>query len=125
VTVRARKNNTLEKVETLKITYTKEEATEEVEDTKEEKKLEKTITLEVFDSPSWIRLDIDDENKLSEVVEPSEFEFTIEENLYIITGRLGNTRLLYNGEPLNWQTNQNTGVAELNCKIDGEDISCE
>jgi cytoskeletal protein RodZ len=125
VTVRARKNNTLEKVETLKITYTKEEATEEVEDTEEEKKLEKTITLEVFDSPSWIRLDIDNENKLSEVVEPSEFEFTIEENLYIITGRLGNTRLLYNGEPLNWQTNQNTGVAELNCKIDGEDISCE
>jgi cytoskeletal protein RodZ len=125
ITIRARKNNTLETVETLKITYTKEETIEETENTSEEKEEENIITLEVYDSPSWIRLDIDSENKLSEVVEPSELEFTIEENLYIITGRLSNTRLLYNGKILDWQTNQNTGVAELTCEIVENELSCE
>jgi cytoskeletal protein RodZ len=125
ITVRARKRNTLEKVETLKVTYTKE-TTQEVEEEKEqEKQIEKTIKLEVFDSPAWIRLDVDNENKLSEVVEPSEYEFTIEENLYIITGRLSNTRLSYNGEPLDWQQNQSTGVAELTCEVKDQTLSCE
>ncbi len=124
ITVRARKSNTLEKVETIRVRYNKE-AIQETENQEEEATKENIITLEIFDSPAWIRLDIDNENKLSEVVEPSKFEFPVEEKLYIITGRLGNTRLLYNGEILDWQTNQTTGVAELTCQIQEGVISCE
>ncbi len=124
ITVKARKNNTLEKVETIRVTYNKE-TVQETEEQEEEITKENIITLEIFDSPAWIRLDIDNENKLSEVVEPSEFEFPIQESLYIITGRLSNTRLLYNGEILDWQTNQATGVAELTCQIQEDVISCE
>jgi len=122
VTVRARKNNTLEKVEVVKVTYLKEEAEEEE---KEEEIKENIITLEVFDSPSWVKLDIDNENKIARVLEPSEFEFPIKENLYVITGRISNTRLLYNGDVLNWQTNQTTGVAELTCQIEEGKLLCE
>ena len=124
ITVKARKNNTLEKVETIRVIYNKE-TVQETEEQEEEITKENIITLEIFDSPAWIRLDIDNENKLSEVVEPSEFEFPIQESLYIITGRLSNTRLLYNGEILDWQTNQATGVAELTCQIQEDVISCE
>lgn len=124
ITVRARKSNTLEKVETIRVTYNKETAQEQEE--QEEQAIETNIiTLEIFDSPAWIKLDIDNENKLTEVVEPSEFEFPIEQNLYIVTGRLGSTRLMYNGEMLNWQTNQTTGVAELTCQVQEGVISCE
>lgn len=124
ITIRARKSNTLEKVETIRITYNKE-SIEETDNQEQEATKENIITLEVFDSPAWIRLDIDNESKLSEVVEPSELEFPIEEKLYIITGRLGNTKLSYNGEILDWQTNQTTGVAELTCQIQEGVISCE
>ena len=121
ITVRARKSNTLEKVENIRVTYNEETVQEQEEQATETN----IITLEIFDSPAWIKLDIDNENKLSEVVEPSEFEFPIEQNLYIVTGRLGSTRLLYNGEMLNWQTNQTTGVAELTCQVQEGVISCE
>jgi cytoskeletal protein RodZ len=122
ITIKATKRNTLEKIETIRVTYTKQDAQEE--DIEEIKK-ENIITLEIFDSPAWIRLDIDNENKLSKVVEPSKLEFTIEESMYIITGRLSNTRLLYNDQILDWQTNQVTGVVELTCQIQEDEILCD
>jgi cytoskeletal protein RodZ len=126
ITVRARKRSTLEQVESLRVTYIKEQEEEQEEDTEDEDKVvEKTLTLEIFDTPAWIRLDLDGENKLSQVVEPSDFEFTVEQNFYIITGRLSNTRLLYNNEEVNWQNNQSTGVAELTCEIQEETLVCE
>lgn len=125
ITIRASKSNTLEKVETLKVTYLTE-TQESQEDEKElEEKQENTITLEIFDSAAWVRLDIDDENKISQVVEPSTLEWTIEQKLYVITGRVSNTKLFFNDNPLDWQTNQTTGVAELTCEIVEEQLSCE
>jgi cytoskeletal protein RodZ len=123
VIVKVRKNSSLERVEVVKITYVKD--TEDVKKEEKEDIVENTITVEVFDSPAWVRLDIDDENKLSEVIQPSKQEFTIKEKLYIITGRVSNTKVLYNGETIQWQTNQGAGVAELTCEIADNQLSCE
>lgn len=124
ITVRASKTNTLEKVETIKVTYLVDDIEADDEE-KEEEDTELTITLEVFDSAAWVRLDIDDENKVSQVVEPSTLEWTITEKLYVITGRVGNTRILFNDNIIDWQTNQTTGVAELSCEIVETELSCE
>ena len=123
ITVRARKNNSLEKVETIKVTYLIPSEEQQEQDQQEEV-LVNIIRLEVFDSPAWIKLDIDGENKLSQVVEPENFEFEIQQDLYVITGRLGNTRIYFNDQLLNWQTGQTTGVAELTCTIQQESLVC-
>ncbi len=121
ITVKARKNgnNTLESVETRKVTYNIPTISEEV--------VEKggKITLEIVDSPAWIRLDIDGENKVTKVVEPSKQEFEIKESLYIITGRVSSTKLYYNDTKIEWIPNQTTGVAELTCTIENFSLQCE
>ncbi|KUK67292.1 MAG: Uncharacterized protein XD87_0220 [candidate division WS6 bacterium 36_33] len=122
ITIKARKNNALEKIETINVTYTIDTQAEEE---KQEEVIENTIRLEVFDSPAWVRLDIDGENKISQVLEPTEEEFVIKETLYIITGRIKNTRIYFNDNPLEWQTNQTTGVAELTCQVKEGKLSCQ
>ena len=79
ITVRAKKNknNTLEAVETIHIKYIIKEKEENGEEEEESNKL----TLEITDSPAWIRLDLDNENKLSQVVEPSKSEKVFFDNL--------------------------------------------
>jgi len=123
ITIKARKNNALEKIETINITYAIDTQAEEEE--QEEKVMENTIRLEVFDSPAWVRLDVDGENKISQVLEPTEKEFIIKENLYIITGRVKNTRIYFNDNLLEWQTNQTTGVAELTCQMGEGELLCQ
>lgn len=123
ITIKARKNNALEKVETINITYSSD--TQEEEEDEEEEITENTIRLEVFDSPAWVRLDIDGENKISQVLEPTEEEFIIEESLYVITGRISNTRIYFNDNLLDWQTNQTTGVAELTCQVEEGELTCQ
>lgn len=122
ITIKAKKNNnTLETVETRKVTLKKEEEAKEepVEKTKN------TITLEVTDTSTWIKLDIDEENKLSQIVPPSKTEYEIENKLHIIVGRTKNTKLLFNNTPINLESGTSTGVAELNCIVQNEEISCE
>jgi len=70
-------------------------------------------------------LDIDGENKISQVLEPTEKEFIIKENLYIITGRVKNTRIYFNDNLLEWKTNQTTGVAELTCQMEEGELLCQ
>jgi cytoskeletal protein RodZ len=122
ITIKARKNNALEKIETINVTYAIDTLTEEEE---QEEVTENTLRIEVFDSPAWVRLDIDGENKISQVLEPTEEEFIIEESLYIITGRIKNTRIYFNDNLLEWQTNQTTGVAELTCELEEGELSCQ
>jgi cytoskeleton protein RodZ len=125
ITVKARKNNALEKVETITILY-KTKQDEDPKDIDPEEIVEtSSFALEIFDSPAWIRLDIDGENKISQVIEPSRVEFELQEKFYIITGRLSNTRIYYNDSLLEWQTNQTTGVAELTCELQEGELSCE
>jgi hypothetical protein len=125
ITVKARKdgNNTLESVETIKITYKVEKQEEEIPE--EEQVNQSLITLEIIDSPAWIRLDIDDENKISKVVDPSKTDYEINEKLYIITGRLSSTKLYYNQKLVEWGINKTTGVAELTCTVQDSSLVCE
>jgi cytoskeletal protein RodZ len=121
ITVKSRKNNnnTLESVETRKVTYVKNTIPEE-----EERPLQNLIVLEVTNSPSWIKLDIDDENKLSQVIESSKLEYPINNTLYVITGRASNTKLYFNGQLIPWKNNQTTGVSELTCEITDGSLLC-
>lgn len=81
--------------------------------------------MEVFDSAAWIKLDIDDENKLSQVVQPSETEYEIKNKLNITTGRVSNTRLFFNGELLAWPPTTEKGVAGMECTVVENSIKCE
>lgn len=124
VTIKAKKNtnNVLETVETRKITYTKETGMEIPE---EEEQKENIIKLKVIDTSAWIKLDIDSENKLSQVVEPSETEYPIKTNLHIITGRLSSTQLYFNNKLIELNKSYNTGVAEILCTVIENEIDCE
>lgn len=123
ITIKARKNsnNILETVETRKVTYNKPTAQEAVVEAP------KTFTLsvEVKDSAAWIKLDIDGQNKISQVVQPSKKDYPVTSKFYIITGKAGNTNIFMNGQPLAWKTNSTTGVAEITCTILNQALSCE
>jgi cytoskeletal protein RodZ len=121
ITVKARKNNNnvLEVVETRKITYEKPQVQEQVVPK------ENTIKLKITDSSAWIKLDIDSVNKIANIVEPSETEFKIEKTLHIITGKLSSTHLFFNGEEIQWSPQSGTGVAEMQCTVSEDKISCE
>ncbi len=121
ITIKAKKNNNdvQETVETRKVTYTKPQ---QIEQTVE---LKKIITLEVFDSPAWIRLDIDDVNQLAQVVETSKKEFEFKERIYIKTGRLSNTKILFNGKELHWPASSTKGIAEMTCTLIEEALDCK
>jgi cytoskeletal protein RodZ len=123
ITIKARKNsnNILETVETRKVTYNKPAQSETPIDTVKTF----TLTVEVKSSASWIKLDIDGQNKVSKVVEPSKQNYTVNERFYIITGKAANTTISMNGEPLAWKTNSTTGVAEITCTIISNALSCE
>lgn len=114
ITVKARKNNNgkLETVEVVKVIYQKVEEEEEDIPVKENR-----VSLEIVDSPAWIKLDIDDENKLSQVVEPSKVEYIFQNKFHIITGRLSSTKLYWNGNLQEWKNSKTAGVSELTCEI--------
>jgi len=123
ITIRSRKNsnNILETVETRKVTYTKPAQAE----TPAETIKTFSLSVEVKDSASWIKLDVDGQNKVSKVVEPSKQTYEVKDRFYIITGRAANTSISMNGEPLVWKTNSTTGVAEITCVIVSNALSCE
>jgi len=123
ISIKAKKNsnNILETVETRKVTYTKPAQAETPVVTLKTF----SLTVEVKDASSWIKLDIDGQNKLSKVVEPSKQQYDVKENFYIITGRASNTTISVNDQPLVWKTNSTTGVAEITCTILNESLSCE
>ncbi|MGI5897892.1 MAG: helix-turn-helix domain-containing protein [Candidatus Dojkabacteria bacterium] len=121
VTIKAKKNNNnvLETVETRKITYKKEEVKQE------EIPQENIIKLKIKEAPAWVKLDIDSENKIAKIVEPSETEFKIEKTLHIITGRLSSTEIYFNNEIVEWHSKSSTGVAEMQCNVLDGKITCD
>jgi len=120
ITLKSRKNNNniLETVETRKVTYSKPVQSE----TPVETAKTFTLTVEVKTSASWIKLDVDGQNRVSKVVDPSVQTYDVKDKFYIITG---NTNILMNNEPLAWKTNSTTGVAEITCAIVNNALSCE
>lgn len=125
ITVKARKNSSSvqETVEARKITYTKPVV--QTATTTEPTVKTFTLTIEVKDVASWVKLDIDDKNVISQIVQPSKKDYTINTKFYIITGKVNNTNIYMNGEQLTWKTNSTTGVSELTCNIVNQALTCE
>ncbi len=121
ITVRKGNNTILESTEILKVTYAKEQE----QTVEEEKSQTNTLRLEVSNSVAWIKLDIDGQNKISQNVQPSKQNFTVEKSFRVTTGRLTNTKIFFNDAPVYWKTNTTTGVAEISCEIINQSLNCK
>lgn len=123
ITSRKNSNNQLETTKTLKVLYVVQagdEITEQEEATNEYK-----VELKISNAASWIKLDIDGVNKVSQILDPNtQQEFTLERELTLVTGKVQSTQLLINGEEIKISSSQNTGVGQITCKIQNTGLEC-
>jgi len=122
ITIKAQKssNTRLETTQSIKVVY--EPSTEE----ELEEKKEFLLTLSVSQSPSWIKLDIDNENKIEQVVQPNTIsEYEVKEKFTLVTGRVQNTSLEINGELLPLTSSATTGIGQIACQIVDNELICE
>lgn len=125
ISITAKKNssNQLEVNRTLKVIFNPKGSTPD-EPIVEEK--EYKIVLKVLQSSSWIKLDVDGENKISQILEPNtQREFLFEDSLTLVTGRVQSTQLEINGEKMEIKSSQNSGVGQITCQITPEGFKCE
>ncbi len=123
ITVRALKssNSNLETNKTLKIIYTPQQEGENKIETKEF-----LLTLSITQSPSWIKLDIDDENKISQVLQPNTInEFEVINKFTLVTGRVQNTKLEVNGEEIPLTASTQTGITQITCTVVEDELECQ
>jgi hypothetical protein len=107
---------------TLKVVYQPKDAIE----VPEEVIKEYTLVLSISQSPSWIKLDIDGENKISQVLQPNtQHEYKVENNFTLVTGRVQNTSITVNNEPLNITSSSQSGIGQLICNIVNSQLICE
>jgi cytoskeletal protein RodZ len=107
---------------TLKVIYSPSEVSE-IE--KEEVK-EFLLVLSISQSPSWIKLDVDGENKISQVLQPNtQHEYKIENNFTLVTGRVQNTVLSINDEIIPITSSSQSGIGQLTCSIENSELKCE
>ncbi len=125
ITVISKKNsnNSLESSQTLKVLYnldTQEEITQE------EIVNEYKVVLKITGASAWIKLDIDGENKVAQILEPNTSqEFTVTNELTLVTGRISATTLEVNGEALEITSSQNSGVGQITCQIVQNTLECK
>jgi cytoskeletal protein RodZ len=122
LTIKAQKesNTNLETTQSLKVIY---EPTEEVIEVETKEFL---LTLSISQSPSWIKLDIDNENKIEQVVQPNTIsEYKVEEKFSLVTGRVQNTQLQVNGEDIPLTSSATTGIGQITCLIVDNELECE
>jgi cytoskeletal protein RodZ len=127
ITIQAKKNNsTQESVETLNITY---EAPENEQREKIEENIEPEINmvrLEIVNSSVWVQLNIDKENKLSQIVQAGDtYDYEVTEEFSLTTGIIASTKLFFNDQSV--PINQNaSSVGSVTCEINqGNQIECE
>ncbi|MCD4811067.1 helix-turn-helix domain-containing protein [bacterium] len=125
ITITSKKsNNTQESIEIIKITYN---APQEIE-AEEEEEIEKqnTIKLTISISSVWVRLDIDKNNELSQIVQVGEeYEYEVKESFSFTTGKIGSTQIFFNNENVDIPINSNN-VGFLSCNITKEkQLDCE
>lgn len=102
-----------EAVATLTITYIPKE-----EETKKEETVDKyTLKLVIQNDITWIKLDVDGINKISQVLEPSERSYEIKERFEIVSGRPGNTTIYLNDEIYELKEDPSNGTYKLSCEI--------
>lgn len=122
ITIKAQKssNTRLETTQSIKVIY-EPNTEDEVKETKEF-----LLTLTISQSPSWIKLDIDNENKLEQVVQPNTIsEYEVKEKFTLVTGRVQNTSLEVNGETLPLTSSATTGIGQIACQIVDNELICE
>lgn len=122
ISVKARKssNSNLVSSKTLKVIYAP------VIPEQEEKSNEFLLTLSINQSPSWVKLDIDNENKISQVLPPNTVhEFNVIQQFTLVTGRVQNTTLKVNGESISLTASNLTGIAQISCNIVENQLQCE
>lgn len=125
ISIKAKKNNNniLESVETLTVKY--EPKKEQEGETQEIKEKINKVTLEIFEAPVWIKLDIDDVNVVAQVLEPTKKEFEIKNKLHVISGRVSNTKIFFNEKELAWPATSNKGVVGMECTVSENSVDCK
>jgi hypothetical protein len=114
-------NSKLQTTVTLKVIYTPKD-----ENTTQQETKEFTLLLTVSQSPSWIKLDVDGQNKISQVLQPNtQHEYKILNNFTLVTGRVQNTSLTVNGENITVSSSSATGIGQVSCKIESNELKCE
>lgn len=123
VTVKAWKesNTKLQTAITLKVIY---EPKDEI--TQEQEVKEYLLTLSITQSPSWIKLDVDGENKISQVLQPNtQHQYKVLTEFTLVTGRVQNTNLTVNNESIPISSSSTTGIGQITCKIENNELKCE
>lgn len=123
ITVKAWKgtNTKLQTTLTLKVIYSPEK-----EISVEEIQKEFLLVLTISQSPSWIKLDVDGENKISQVLQPNtQHEYAVLKAFTLVTGRVQNTNVKVNGEELKVSSSGTTGIGQITCEILNNEIKCE
>lgn len=114
-------NSKLLTMVTLKVIYSPEEQILPEQEVKEF-----LLTLTVSQSPSWIKLDVDGESKISQVLQPNtQHEYVVLKGFTIVSGRVQNTKLEVNGEELKISSSSTTGIGQLTCEIINNELKCE
>lgn len=123
ITSRKKSNNQLETTKTLRVLFTPREDDELKEQEVATKEFK--VVLKISSAASWIKLDIDGVNKISQILDPNtQQEFTLEKELTLVTGKVQSTQLLINGEEVKISSSQNTGVGQVTCKILNTSFEC-
>lgn len=116
-------NNQLETSKTIRVIYD----TQQIEQGNPEQNtpIEYKLTLKILQSASWIKLDVDGENKISQILEPNtQNEFTFEREFTLVTGKINSTSLEVNGEKVEITSKQNTGVGQVTCTVSPTGVEC-
>ena len=115
-------NTQLQNKITLRVTYTPKD--EEIATPTETKEF--ILTLSITNSPAWIKLDVDGENKISGVLqENTQHEYKVEKTFTLVTGKANNTSLKVNGEEIKILTSAQTGIGQITCNIQENKLLCE
>ncbi|KUK76550.1 MAG: Uncharacterized protein XD93_0850 [candidate division WS6 bacterium 34_10] len=127
ITVLAKKNNsTQESVETIKVTYDVPD-TEEVKENEEPiEKQVNTVRLETVNSSVWVQFNVDQVNKLSQIVQSGEvYEYEVENQFSLTTGISTSTKLYFNDEEIPI-TQGGSSIGSITCEIvNNNQINCE
>jgi len=114
-------NTKLQTTHTLKVIYSPED-----ELPLENQQEEFLLVLTISQSPSWIKLDIDGESKISQVLQPNtQHEYPVLQGFSLVTGRIQNTKLQINEEELQIPSSSTTGIGQITCKIENNEFLCE
>ena len=102
-----------EEVATLLITYVPKEE----EEPENKNGGNYTLKLIISNDVTWIKLDIDGVNKISQVLEPSEREYEIKNRFELISGRPANTTIYINDETYELNADPSNGTYKISCEI--------